>query len=67
MKFNLTKSMHLKKIIIRFISLRFMYTIVCLIMNVMIKKIKIKTMFNNNAEINCMSKKLTNVLQMFIR
>ena len=66
MKLNLTKSMHLKKIVIRVAFLRFMYAIVCSTINVMIKKIKIKAMFNSDVKINCMFKRLTNVVQLFI-
>ena len=66
-KFNSTKSMHLKKIVTCVIFLRFMYTIVCSTMNMIIEKIKIKAMFNNDAEINCMSKKLTNAAQLSVR
>ena len=43
-----------------------MYAIVYLTMNVMIEKIKIKAIFNNDAEINCISKKLINVVQLFV-
>ena len=67
MKFSSTKSMHLKKIVTRVIFLRFMYIVVCSIVNVMIENIKIKTMFNNKAEINCMFKRLINVVQLSVR
>ena len=60
MRLSSTKSMYLKKIVIRVAFLRFMYAIICLTMSVMIEKNKIKAMFDNDAEINCMSKRLTN-------
>ena len=44
-----------------------MYVVVCSIMNVLIKNVKVKTLFDNNVEIDCMSKKLTNSTQLFIR
>ena len=56
MRFNSTKSMHLKEIVIRVAFLRFMYVVAYLIVNVMIENIKIKTMFDNETEINCMFK-----------
>ena len=56
MRFNSTKSMHLKKIVIRVVFLYFMYVVVCSIVNVMIENVKIKTMFDNEAEVNCMFK-----------
>ena len=40
MKFSSTESMHLKKIVIHVVFLRSIYAIVCLIMNVIIEKIK---------------------------
>ena len=52
MKFNSTKSMHLKKIVTCVIFLRFIYVVACSTMNIIIENIKIKTMFNNKAEIN---------------
>ena len=66
-KLSSTKSMRLKKIVIRVIFLRFIYTIVCSTMNMMIKNIKIKAIFNNDAKINYMLKKLTNAAQLLIR
>ena len=66
MKFNSTKSMHLKKIVIRVIFLRFIYVVVCSIVNIMIENIKIKTMFDNEADINCIFKQLINVAQLSV-
>ena len=66
MRFNSTKSVHLKEIVTRVIFLRFMYVIACLIVNVMIENIKIKAMFHNGAEINCVFKRLTDVVQLFV-
>ena len=61
MRLSSTKSMHLKKIVTRVI-----FCVLYITMNVIIEKIK-KTIFNSDAEINCMSKELTNVIQLFIR
>ena len=36
-------------------------------MNVLIDNIKIKTLFNNDIEINCISKRLIDATQLFIR
>ena len=44
-----------------------MYIIVCSTMNISINNIKIKTLFNNNIEINYMLKKLIDATQLFIR
>ena len=66
MKFNSTKLMHLKKIVTRVVFLRFMYAIIYSTINVMIEEIKIKTIFDNNAEINCMLKKLTNAARLSV-
>ena len=55
-KFSSIKSMYLKKIVIRAAFLRFMYTIVCSTMNMIIKKIIIKAMFDSDVEINFMLK-----------
>ena len=67
MKFNSTKSVYLKKIVTRVAFLYFMYVVACSIVNVMIKNIKIKAMFDNEAEINYMFKRLTNAVQLFVR
>ena len=67
MRLSLTESVHLKEIVIRVVFLRLMYVVVCLIVSVMIENIKIKTMFNNEAEINCMFKWLIDVVQLFMR
>ena len=66
-KFNLTKLVHLEKIVIRVTFLHFMYVVVYSIVNVMIENIKIKTIFNNTVEVNCMFKRLTDAVQLFIR
>ena len=57
-KFNFIKSIHLKKIIVQIVFFRLMYVVICSIMNIFINDVKIKTLFDNNVEINCMSKKL---------
>ena len=44
-----------------------MYAVVYSTMNVSRRNIKVKTLFDNNVEINCMSKELTNSIQLFIR
>ena len=67
MRLNSTKSMHLKKIVTRVAFLRLIYVVVCSIVNVIIENIKIKTMFDSGAEINCMFKRLINTVQLFVR
>ena len=67
MRLSSTKSVHLKKTVTRVIFLRFMYVVVCSIVNVMIENIKIKRMFDSGAEINCMFKWLIDVAQVFVR
>ena len=66
MRLNSTKSVHLKEIVIRVVFLRFMY-VVCSIINVMIENIKIKAIFDNETEVNCMFKRLINAAQLFVR
>ena len=44
-----------------------MYVVVCSTMNVLIENNKVKILFDSNAEIKYMSKKLTNSTQLFIR
>ena len=67
MRFNLTKSVHLKKIVTRVVFLRLMYAVVCSIVNIMIENIKIKTMFDNKTEVNCMFKRLIDAAQLRMR
>ena len=66
MKFSSTKLVHLKEIVTRVALLRLMYVVVYSIINVMIENIKIKTIFNNEAEINCMFKQLINAAQLSV-
>ena len=44
-----------------------MYVVVCLMMNVSINDVKIKTLFNNDIEINYILKKLIDATQLSIR
>ena len=44
-----------------------MYAVACSTMNVSIDDVKIKTLFDNDVEINCMSKRLTDATQLSIR
>ena len=67
MIFSLTKSIYLKEIVTCVTFLRFMYAIVCSTIKMMIKKIKIKAMFDSDAKINYMLKKFANAVQLFIR
>ena len=67
MRFNLTKSVHLKKIVTCVIFLHFIYIVVCLIVSVIIENIKIKTMFDNEVEVNCIFKRLIDAAQLFMR
>ena len=66
-KFNFIEFVHLKKIVARIIFFYLIYVVVCLMMNVFIDNVKIKTLFDNDVKINCMSKKLINATQLFIR
>ena len=56
MRLSSTESVHLKEIMTRVAFLRLMYAVACSIVNVMIEDIKIKTMFDSEAEVNCMFK-----------
>ena len=67
MKFSSTKSVHLKEIVTRVAFLRFMYVVACSIVSVMIENIKIKAMFDSEAEVNCMFKRLTDAAQLSVR
>ena len=51
---------------IRITSLRLMYIVIYSTVDVMIENIKIKVIFNNGAEVNCMFKRLIDVAQLFI-
>ena len=66
-KFNFIKSIHLKEIVVQVIFFHLMYVVVYLTINVSIDNIKIKMLFNNDVEINYMSKKLIDATQFFIR
>ena len=66
-KLNFIEFVHLRKIVARVAFFRSIYIIVCLIMNVFINDVKIKTLFDNNVEINFMSKRLIDATQLFIR
>ena len=66
-KYNFIELIHLRKIISRVVSFRLIYIIVCLTMNVFIDDVKIKTLFNNDIEINYMLKRLIDATQFFIR
>ena len=66
-KFNFIEFVHLKEIVVRIVFFRPMYAVVCSMMNVFINDVKIKTLFNNDVEINYMSKKLIDATQLFIR
>ena len=64
---NFIELIYLKKIVIRIVFFRSMYAVVCSMMNVSINDVKIKTLFDNDVEINYISKKLINATQLFIR
>ena len=66
-KFNFIESIHLKEIVAQIVFFCSMYIVVCLMMNVSIDNVKIKTLFNNDVEVNCMLKRLTDATQLFIR
>ena len=61
-KLNFIESIYLKEIVVRIVFFRSMYIVVCFIMNVSIDDVKIKTLFNNDVEINCISKKLIDAM-----
>ena len=65
-KLNFIESIHLKKIVVWIVSFRSIYIIVYFMMNMLIDDVKIKTLFNNNIEINCMLKRLIDATQFFI-
>ena len=67
MRFNLTKSTYLKEIVTRVAFLHLMYVIACSIVSVMIENTKIKMMFDNEAEVNCMFKRLIDAAQLSVR
>ena len=60
-KLNFIELIYLRKIIIRIIFFRSMYVVAYLTMNISINNVKIKILFNNDIEVNCMSKKLIDV------
>ena len=62
-----TKSVHLKEIVARIAFLRLMYVVACSIVSIMIENIKIKAMFNSGTEVNCIFKRLTDVVQLSVR
>ena len=66
-RFNFIELIHLRKIVVRIVFFRSMYVVVCSTMNVLIDDVKIKALFDNDVEINCMSKKLIDATQLFIR
>ena len=66
-EFSSTKSIHLKEIVIRVVFLHFIYVVVCSIVSLMIENSKIKTMFDNETKINCMFKRLIDVVQLSVR
>ena len=65
-KFNFIKLIYLKEIVARVVFFRSMYVVVCLMMNVFINDVKIKTLFNNNVKINYILKRLIDATQFFI-
>ena len=66
-KFNFIELIHLKKIVARVVFFSSVYVVACSTMNVSIDDVKIKTLFNNDVEINCMLKRLIDATQLFIR
>ena len=66
-KLNFIELIHLKEIITRIVIFRLIYVVICFTINVSIDDVKIKTLFDNDVEINCMSKKLIDATQLFIR
>ena len=66
-KLNFTESIHLKEIVVQITFFHLMYVVVCFTMNVLIDDVKIKTLFDNDVEINCILKKLIDATQLSIR
>ena len=66
-RFSFIESIYLKEIVARIVFFRSMYAVVCSTMNVLIENIKVKALFDSDAKVNCMSKRLTNSTQLFIR
>ena len=66
-KLNFIESIHLKEIVARVVFFRLMYVVACSTMNVSIDDVKVKALFDNDVEINCMSKRLTDATQFSIR
>ena len=66
-KFNFIEFVYLKEIVARVVFFRSMYVVVYSTMNMFIDDVKIKTLFDNDIEINCILKRLTDATQLFIR
>ena len=66
-KFNFIEFIHLKEIVVQIVFFRSMYIVACSTMNVFINNVKIKMLFDNNVEINYISKRLIDATQFFIR
>ena len=56
MRISSTELIYLKEIVTCVVFLRFMYVVVCSIVNVMIEDIKIKAMFDSRTKVNCIYK-----------
>ena len=65
-KFNFIESIHLRKIVIWIVFFCSMYVVACSMMNVSINDVKVKTLFNNDVEINYILKRLIDATQLFI-
>ena len=66
-KFNFIELIYLEEIVVRVGFFRLIYVVVCFMINMSINDVKIKTLFDNDVEINCISKKLIDATQFFIR
>ena len=65
-KLNFIELIYLKKIIARIAFFCLIYVVVCSMMNVLIDDVKIKVLFDNDVEINYISKRLIDATQLLI-
>ena len=61
--------MHLNDVVVRmiFFNKKTLYVVICVIVSVHVKNVKICAFLNNNAKINCIIKKLTHEIILFVR
>ena len=64
---DITKAMHMNDLIVRISSLKAMCVVACSKTFVSIENVKVKTLFDNEVEINCINKRLVDEANLFIR